>query len=147
MHPMYLRFGLVLAISLVLMFLLSMAQIWAWDHFTVNLANFYLSLTMVSVMAVVMLVGMWGMFPSRILNMLLIAGFVAFGIAVFAMGRVQAFAGNEAFLRNMIPHHSRAVLVCREASLTDPEIEELCDAIVETQLEEIRQMEEILERY
>ncbi|OWP36679.1 DUF305 domain-containing protein, partial [Klebsiella aerogenes] len=46
-----------------------------------------------------------------------------------------------------IPHHSRAILVCQEADITDPEIVQLCDDIVEAQQEEIAQMEEILERY
>ena len=45
----------------------------------------------------------------------------------------------------MIPHHSRAILVCQEASITDPEIEQLCSEIVEAQ--EIAQMKEILKRY
>ncbi|WP_277922235.1 DUF305 domain-containing protein [Klebsiella aerogenes] len=46
-----------------------------------------------------------------------------------------------------MPHHSRAILVCQEADITDPEIVQLCDDIVEAQQEEIAQMEEILERY
>jgi len=46
----------------------------------------------------------------------------------------------------MIPHHSRAILVCQESDLSDPEIIELCEAIIQTQREEIRQMEGILER-
>lgn len=144
---MYWRFGLILLVSLVLMFLLSMSQIWVFDHFYVNLANFYMSLTMVSVMGAVMLVGMWGMYPDRRISYGLLAAFVVLAIGAFTMGRTQVFAGDQAFLQSMIPHHSRAVLVCREASLTDPEIESLCDQIVETQLEEIAQMEEILERY
>ena len=41
---------------------------------------------------------------------------------------------------------SYAVLVCQESSLTDPEIVELCEQIVQTQREEIAQMEAILER-
>ncbi len=47
----------------------------------------------------------------------------------------------------MIPHHSRAILVCQEASITDPEIEQLCSEIVEAQEREIAQMKEILKRY
>lgn len=47
----------------------------------------------------------------------------------------------------MIPHHSRAILVCEESNITDPEIIELCETIVETQQEEISQMETILDRY
>lgn len=39
-----------------------------------------------------------------------------------------------------------AVLVCQESDIRDPEIVELCATIVQTQLEEIDQMEDILER-
>ncbi len=47
----------------------------------------------------------------------------------------------------MIPHHSRAILVCQEANITDPEIEQLCVEIIDAQQKEIAQMEDILERY
>ncbi|MEP7379243.1 MAG: DUF305 domain-containing protein [Chloroflexota bacterium] len=46
----------------------------------------------------------------------------------------------------MIPHHSRAILVCQEADLTDTEIMQLCGQVLEAQQEEITQMEDILDR-
>ncbi|QZN84184.1 DUF305 domain-containing protein [Cellulomonas sp. C5510] len=70
--------------------------------------------------------------------------------AVLASGvllaRTRTVVGEEAFLRSMIPHHSRAVLVCQEAQITDPEIIELSDQIVSSRLEEIDQMQDILRR-
>ena len=45
----------------------------------------------------------------------------------------------------MIPHHSRAILVCENANLTDPEIEQLCQQIVTAQEEEIATMEAMLD--
>jgi hypothetical protein len=42
--------------------------------------------------------------------------------------RAQAWVGNEQFLQAMIPHHSAAVLMCRQASVTDPETVNLCQA-------------------
>lgn len=45
----------------------------------------------------------------------------------------------------MIPHHSRAILVCENASITDPEIQQLCDSIIQSQKEEIDQMKQILD--
>ena len=44
----------------------------------------------------------------------------------------------------MIPHHSRAILVCQEVDLTDPEIIRLCDQIIEAQRSEIEQMQRIM---
>ncbi|WBB94870.1 DUF305 domain-containing protein [Solwaraspora sp. WMMA2059] len=59
----------------------------------------------------------------------------------------ESFIGNGQFLKSMIPHHSRAILVCERSDITDPEIIELCGQIVETQQEEIDQMKQILQRY
>ncbi|MEO5316805.1 DUF305 domain-containing protein, partial [Pseudarthrobacter sp. CC12] len=47
----------------------------------------------------------------------------------------------------MIPHHSRAILVCQESNITDPEIIDLCHSIVTSQQDEITQMQSILDRY
>jgi uncharacterized protein (DUF305 family) len=46
----------------------------------------------------------------------------------------------------MIPHHSGAILMCEEASLTDPEIIGLCKQIVESQEQEIAKMQALLAR-
>lgn len=147
-HPMamYAKFGLTLVISLGLMWVLSMSMVRTVDHFYLNPSNFYMALLMVAAMAVVMMLVMWGMFGNRRLNVVLLVGFVALFFATFALGRSETFVGDEGFLRSMIPHHSRAILVCQESSLTDPEIIELCDEIVRTQRDEIARMEEILRR-
>ncbi|MFV2115793.1 DUF305 domain-containing protein [Micromonospora sp. LOL_025] len=47
----------------------------------------------------------------------------------------------------MIPHHSRAILVCHESQITDPGIVRLCDQVVQSQQEEIAQVKDILDRY
>jgi uncharacterized protein (DUF305 family) len=57
---------------------------------------------------------------------------------------VQAGQGSTV---SLLPHHSRAILVCQEADITDPEIIRLCEQIVESRQQEIAQMEEILGRY
>jgi uncharacterized protein (DUF305 family) len=46
----------------------------------------------------------------------------------------------------MIPHHSGAILMCREASLSDPELVALCGEITKAQREEIEQMNRIAAR-
>jgi uncharacterized protein (DUF305 family) len=90
---------------------------------------------------------MWGMFKHKRLNYVLLIGFTALFVAAFWMGRAETFVDDQAFLRSMIPHHSRAILVCQEADLSDPEVIELCEQIIEAQREEITQMEAILDRY
>lgn len=147
MNKSYLRLGTALALSFVVMLLLTFSMIRTLDHFYLNLSNTYMALMMVAPMGVIMMIVMWSMFKNRTLNVALTVGFVVlFGLA-FLLGRNEALVGNEQFLKSMIPHHSRAILVCQEADISDPEIVELCREIVETQKQEIDQMKEILQRY
>lgn len=142
----YAKLGIALALSWLTMYLLTYSMIRSFDHFYFNFSNAWMALIMVAPMGVIMVLIMWKMFGHSGLNLALILGFVLlFGAALF-FGRHEALVGDEQFLRSMIPHHSRAVLVCQESSITDPEIKQLCDSIIKTQLDEIAQMKDILRR-
>ncbi|MGE0134096.1 MAG: DUF305 domain-containing protein [Dehalococcoidia bacterium] len=143
----YVRFGTILVASLLIMFALSMSMVRRWGDFYWNLSNFYMALTMVSAMSAVMTVGMWHMLGDVRVNAVWLGASLVMFVAAFFMGRSETAVGNEEFLRSMIPHHSRAILVCQESHLTDPEIIELCEGIVSSQQEEIDQMKAILGRY
>jgi uncharacterized protein (DUF305 family) len=95
---------------------------------------------------VLMIVAMRYMFPSRAANGLIIGAAAIAFLGAFALIRTQTTIGDRAFLRSMIPHHSGAVLMCREADLQDPEIKQLCSQIIESQKREIDQMKGMLER-
>src|SRR3546814_5413557 len=93
------------------------------DHFYLNINNVWMTLMMVTPMALVMMVAMRSMFPSRNRNLLVVAGaLVVFGVSYYGM-RTQWAVGDEQFLKSMIPHHSGAILMCQEASITDPDIQ------------------------
>ncbi|MDG4765433.1 DUF305 domain-containing protein [Solwaraspora sp. WMMD406] len=143
----YLRLGLALTLSFIVMLLLTYSMIWTFDDFYLNLSNTYMAVMMVAPMGLIMLGVMWIMFKNRALNVVLTIGFAALFVVAFVLGRQETFIGNEQFLKSMIPHHSRAILVCERSDITDPEIIELCAQIVESQQEEIDQMKQILERY
>lgn len=144
----YIRFGIVLAVSHAIMFVLTLSQIRRGSDFFLNLSNYYMSLLMVLAMGVLMMALMSGMFTNKRLNMALYAGFAVVFVGAFVAVRTEPLVGNEGFLKSMIPHHSRAVLVCEESQITDPEIVELCKQIVKSQNEEIDQMKRILhDRY
>lgn len=142
----YLRFALTLAASLLAMFVISLAQVRTLDHFYLNLSNLYISLTGVGAMGLIMFLAMRGMFKDARMSGITVIALVTVLVGGFLLARTETFVGDKAFLESMIPHHSRAVLVCQESQLTDPEIVELCGTIVDTQLREIEQMERILER-
>lgn len=93
-----------------------------------------------------MILAMRHMFPSKAANNALIIGSIAVFLGSYALIRTQTTIGDRAFTRSMIPHHSGAILMCQEASLTDPELKALCGEIVEGQRREIEQMKAILSR-
>ena len=143
----YLRLAIELAIDFVIMYLVMYTMIRSLDHFYNNINNVWMTLMMVTPMALVMLAAMRSMFPSRKRNLLVIAGaLIVFGVSFYGM-RTQLAVGDEQFLRSMIPHHSGAILMCQEASITNPEIKALCGEIVASQRREIEQMKAILKQY
>ena len=58
----------------------------------------------------------------------------------------KALIDDRQFIASMIPHHSGAILMCREAALADQELVALCAEIIEAQRSEIDQMERIAAR-
>ncbi len=142
----YLRLAGELALDLALMYLVMYTMIATLAHFRFNLNNVYMTLMMVSPMAVVMLWSMRSMFPSRRANLAIMVGATAVFVASFSAMRTQAAIDDTEFLRSMIPHHSGAILMCEQAELTDPEIVALCRSIVQSQAREIAQMQAIAQR-
>ena len=142
----YYWLGAELAADFVIMYFVMFAMIASFDHLRHNLNTIYMTLMMVAPMAVLMIITMRSMYPDRRLNRLLIlSGIALFAAATFAV-RTQAAIDDRQFLLSMIPHHSGAILMCREAEVRDPEIVRLCGDIVRSQAAEIAQMEAILER-
>ena len=146
MKSPYAMLTLNLAASAFIMYLVMFAMIATASDFYNNLNMFYMALTMVAPMAMLMLLMMGHMYPNRKLNLGLHAGFAALFVLALALTRTQSAIGDTQFLRSMIPHHSGAILMCREASLRDPEIVALCATIERSQQQEIDQMKRILAR-
>lgn len=143
---MYKKLAIAISINTVLMFLITYAMIDEIDHLYLNINRVYMSLMMVAPMVIVMIVVMWSMYENKRLNYILIAASAGLFILCFALARTQTPIGHDQFLRSMIPHHSSAIVMCEESTLTDPEIVTLCEEIVEAQEEEIAQMKAILAR-
>lgn len=142
----YIMFGLNMLLSLGVMYLVMFSMIDGWSDFRNNINMFYMALTMVAPMGIIMLATMGSMYPRKSLNVALYVGLVALFAAAFAGTRWQAAVGDRQFIASMIPHHSGAILMCREASLSDPELVKLCEDIARAQREEISQMDAIQAR-
>lgn len=146
MKSHYGMLGLNLGLSAIVMYLVMFTMIDTTGELYHNVNNLYMTLMMVSPMAILMLLMMGSMYSNRALNLALCAGFAAVFLLSFWAMRTQALVGDSQFLRAMIPHHSGAVLMCRESSIKDPEIVALCRGIARSQRTEIEQMKRILER-
>lgn len=143
----YRSLALQTAISGVIMYLVMFVMIDSLSSFYNNLNMFYMTLMMVAPMVVLMILAMRHMFPSKAANNALLVGAIVVFLGAFALIRTQTTIGDTAFLRSMIPHHSGAILMCREASIHDPEIKTLCGEIIQSQAREIDQMKAILARH
>lgn len=142
----YLMLGVNLLLSLIIMYVAMFAMIWSWREFVQNINFIYMALVMWAPMAAVMLFTMRPMYRNKRLNGLLYLAFAAVFILSFTGIRDQSLVGDDQFLRSMIPHHSGALLMCREASIRDAEIKQLCEGIIASQSSEIEQMEAIQRR-
>jgi uncharacterized protein (DUF305 family) len=144
-HP-YLMFWLNMLLGLGVMYIVMFSMIDGWIDFRNNLNMLYMAVTMWAPMGIFMLATMPGMFPNRRANIALYAAFIVLTAGSFWATRSQAAIDNRQFIASMVPHHSGAILMCREASLSDPELVLLCETITRTQREEIQQMDRIAKR-
>lgn len=141
----YSKFAWMVALMFVAMFLLMYAMVYRLTNvYFLSLNQFYMAALMTGAMVVIELAIMGGMYPNRKRNVaLLVVGAVVAAGSWFAI-REQTGIGDRQFLRSMIPHHEGALLMCREASLTDERLVILCGQILESQEREIRQMKALL---
>ena len=142
----YLMFAANLIASGIVMYFVMYTMIDSTAELYNNLNNVYMTLMMVTSMALFMLWMMPAMFPDRKTNVILNLVFAGtFLLSLFGM-RTQALVGNDQFLRAMIPHHSGAILMCEKSAITEPEIKRLCEGILASQTAEIAQMKGLLKR-
>lgn len=142
----YGRLAIMAAVHFVAMYVLMYAMVNSAANALPNLNQGYMAALMTAPMLVLELVLMGGMYPRKKVN----AAVVAFGLVLlggsFLAIRQQTAIGDRAFLRSMIPHHAGAILMCRKAPITDPQIRRLCDGIVSSQQSEIDWMKAKLAR-
>lgn len=139
----YWLFALNMLLSFAAMYAFMFSMIDGWSDFFNNLNMGYMALTMLAAMGIIMLATMPGMFPNKRLNIAIYAGLALLLVGSFGATRTQAFTGDRQFIGSMIPHHSGAILMCREAQLEDVELQSLCQSIAQGQRAEIEQMRAI----
>jgi uncharacterized protein (DUF305 family) len=142
----YPHLAIMLLCSFVAMYLLMYAMVNRFEDVFMSWNQVYMAALMTAPMALIEIVVMRGMYRDRKLNiMVAVAGIVLF-LGAWVSIRQQALITDTQFLRSMIPHHSGAILMCQQASITDNELKRLCETIVSGQQQEIDRMKAALSR-
>ena len=116
------------------------------SHIYLSTTRTYMALLMVLPMAVVMMLMMGRMYPNKKVNTIIILGsIILFGLILAGL-RTQTPVGDAQYMKAMIPHHSSAIMVSKNADIKDPEVKKLSEQIIKSQEEEIAQMKGMLER-
>ncbi len=142
----YRKFAVTLAISCVTMYLAMFLNVDSMGHIHLSLTRLYMTLLMVSPMALTMLWMMRQMYFDKRLNLVIALASIATFVISLILLRAQTPIGDQQYMKAMIPHHSSAILTSKHAQLDDPEVKALAKQIIQSQEEEIAQMEAILER-
>lgn len=136
----YIRFGLMILTSTVVMFILMYLNTYAWEHVFFSETRTYMAILMGATMAIIMLAYMLGMYSNKHLNIAIFAG----SVIVFALSlwlvRSQVTVSGTSYMRAMIPHHSIAVMTSERSQIRDPRVRKLADEIIEAQRREIAEM-------
>jgi uncharacterized protein (DUF305 family) len=145
-HARYASLAGMIAVSFVAMFALMYAMVDRWANVLGNVNQVYMAALMTGAMVIIEFAFMGAMYPKAGANRAILAGAVIVVIASWFGIREQWGVGDRQFLRSMIPHHAGAVLMCGKSPVGDPQIRALCEGIIRSQQEEIRQMQAMLEK-
>lgn len=140
----YIRFGLMILTSTIVMYFLMYLNVFEFAHATFSETRVYMAILMGSVMAVIMLLFMWKMYKNKKVNILiLVTAVLSFSISLWLV-RSQATVEDTSWMSAMIPHHSIAILTSERAEIRDTRVQELRDDIIEAQRREIDEMEQLI---
>lgn len=142
----YKTFILMLILSFFMMYAVMYLNVDQLDHIYLNITRLYMTLLMVSLMALLMLGIMKMMYKNKKLNTIVVLSSIAvFTLALIGV-RTQTPIGDVQYMKGMIPHHSIAIMTSKHAHLKDPEVKKLAQSIIDAQEKEIAEMKRILAR-
>ena len=144
MRGMYLRFGAMIATSVVVMYLTTYLNVFDVSHIHFSEERLYMALTMGGAMGTVMMAWMWGMYANRRWNVGVVAASVLLVVVATFLSQSQILVEDGNYMRGMIPHHSIAILTSERSNIQDVRVRQLADEIIEAQRREIAEMEWLL---
>lgn len=140
----YKRFFAMIATSTVAMFILMYSTVFSTEHIRWSSTKTFMAIYMGATMAVIMLAFMLKMYDDRRANMAIFVGSALLFVATYWVFRSQAVVGDVTYMRQMIPHHSLAILTSERANISDPRVRRLADEIILAQRREIAEMEALI---
>ncbi len=140
----YIKFGLMIITSTVIMFGLMYLNTYAFDHVFFSETRAYMAILMGASMAFIMLAFMSKMYSNKALNNAIYLGSViVFAVSLWLV-RSQTTIEDVSWMKAMIPHHSIAILTSERANITDPRVKALANGIIDAQKREISEMRTLI---
>lgn len=133
-------------LSFISMYFLMYIMVDSYANVYSNFNQLYMAGIMTAPMIILELFFMAPMYRNKRRNAFIILLSIGIGILFIIFVRRQVAISDREFVRSMIPHHAAALLMCKEANLQDPQLQELCRNIERTQQEEIDFMKSKLEQ-
>lgn len=146
MKSNYIKFGIMMAVSFVIMYAVMFLNADVFDHVMLSTTRTYMTILMIAPMAISMMLFMWGMYKDKMTNYIILGLAAVVFIATLTMLRNQTLISDVQWMKAMIPHHSSAIMVSQKAHLKDPEAIKLAEEIIEAQKREIAEMEKMIYR-
>ena len=140
----YGRFFAMIAASTVAMFILMYSTVYSTDHIWWSSTKTLMAIYMGATMAVIMLAFMLKMYDDKRKNVAIFVGSAVVFALAFFLFRGQTTVGDVTWMKQMIPHHSLAILTSERANISDPRVRRLADEIILAQRREIAEMEALI---
>lgn len=142
----YKKFTVMMIISFIIMYAVMFLNMEKFDHYHTSTTRVYMAILMVAPMVIVMMLMMGKMYQNKKLNTIIVIGAIIVFILTLIGLRTQTPISDVQYMKAMIPHHSSAIMVSKQANIKDPEVKKLSDQIIQSQEKEIAEMESMLSR-
>ena len=138
MHKMqYKKLLWMVIISFISMFILMYSMVDKFANVIPNINQFYMAGLMTAAMLIIEMAVMSSMYMHKKTNALIIGISAVALVTCFLFIQNQTAVTDKQFLKSMIPHHAVALLMAKEANISDPEIKKLIGDIISSQQKEI----------
>lgn len=111
------------------------------DHAWFSETRVFMTLIMGGAMMGIMLGYMIGMYKDKQWNIAIFAGAALLILGGVFLVRSQITVDDVDYMEGMVPHHSIAILTSERADIDDLRVKDLAARIIESQRQEIREME------